>query len=178
MPEPREKGKNTAMEHKANILVIDDEAIVCRNCKRMLADEGYEVETTMNGFEALEHLKREDFDIAVVDLKMPEIGGMELLDASAGKLPPPSTHAPDLIIVDASTPTAGVGKLLQEVKDRLPAARCVALVSSLQQSAATLAAGADRVLLAGFSAAEFFQIIHELAMEGCQGISENYHGPI
>jgi DNA-binding NtrC family response regulator len=61
------------------ILVVDDEMIVCESCKRILEEEGYEVETALGGMEAFEKMKENPFDIVITDLKMPGIDGMEVL---------------------------------------------------------------------------------------------------
>lgn len=69
------------MHNKARILVVDDEAVVCRNCQRILGDLGHEVSTLQSSRVAIERLKEEDFDLAILDVKMPGIDGMELLAA-------------------------------------------------------------------------------------------------
>jgi DNA-binding NtrC family response regulator len=61
------------------ILVVDDEMIVCESCKRILEEEGYEVETALSGKEAFEKMKGDPFDVVITDLKMPGIDGMEVL---------------------------------------------------------------------------------------------------
>ncbi len=61
------------------ILVVDDEAIVCESCQRILQEEGYEVECALSGKEAFERMKENPFDIVITDLKMPGIDGMEVL---------------------------------------------------------------------------------------------------
>lgn len=61
------------------ILVVDDEMIVCESCKRILEEEGYEVEIALSGKEAFEKMKATPYDIVITDLKMPEIDGMEVL---------------------------------------------------------------------------------------------------
>ncbi len=65
----------------AKILVVDDEEIVCLSCQRVLTEEGYEVKTTLNSQEALQLMADEHFDLAIVDLKMPGLNGMDLLRA-------------------------------------------------------------------------------------------------
>ena len=65
----------------AKILVVDDEEIVLLSCERVLSEEGYELRTLLSGREALPLLGEETFDLAIVDLKMPGIGGIELLRA-------------------------------------------------------------------------------------------------
>jgi DNA-binding NtrC family response regulator len=53
--------------------------IVCESCKRILEEEGYEVETALSGMEAFGKMKENPFDIVITDLKMPGIDGMEVL---------------------------------------------------------------------------------------------------
>src|SRR4030066_611529 len=69
------------------ILVIDDEMIVCESCKRILEEEGYEVETALSGKEAFDKMKTAPFDIVLTDLKMPGIDGMEVLKTFRKKYP-------------------------------------------------------------------------------------------
>ncbi len=61
------------------ILVVDDEEIVGESCKRILEEEGYEVETALSGEEAFRKMKENPYDIVLTDLKMPGIDGMEVL---------------------------------------------------------------------------------------------------
>ncbi len=61
------------------ILVVDDEMIVCESCKRILEEEGYEVEAALSGKEAFEKMKANPFEIVITDLKMPGIDGMDVL---------------------------------------------------------------------------------------------------
>ncbi len=67
------------MTSPTRILVIDDEQVVCQSCFRILSEEGYAVETTCNGHEGLTKAEQMPYDILIVDLKMPGIGGMEVL---------------------------------------------------------------------------------------------------
>jgi two-component system NtrC family response regulator len=64
---------------KGNILVVDDEVVICKSIQRILSPEGYEVKTALSGEEALEKISQESFDIVITDLKMPGMDGMELL---------------------------------------------------------------------------------------------------
>lgn len=61
------------------ILVVDDEEIVGESCKRILEEDGYEVETALSGEEALRKMKENPYDIVLTDLKMPGMDGMEVL---------------------------------------------------------------------------------------------------
>ena len=66
--------------NKEDILVIDDELTVCRSCQKILIEEGYSVSIALNGREGLERAMQEDFDLVLVDLKMPDIDGMEIVE--------------------------------------------------------------------------------------------------
>jgi CheY-like chemotaxis protein/glycine cleavage system H lipoate-binding protein len=67
------------MGYRANVLVVDDEEIVCRSCRRILAQEGHNVQTALNGREALRKVEEDKYDVLIADWKMPEIDGMEVL---------------------------------------------------------------------------------------------------
>ena len=69
------------------VLVVDDEPSICRSCEKILVREGYEVKTVLSGAGALELLGREPFDLVFTDLKMAEMGGMELLEALRSQYP-------------------------------------------------------------------------------------------
>ena len=63
------------------ILVVDDELGMREGCRRILAAEGYDVETADNGLAGFELFqKRGNFAAALVDLKMPRMGGLEVLE--------------------------------------------------------------------------------------------------
>lgn len=61
-----------------NILVVDDEKTVCNSCKKILTQEGYNVEVALSGEEALNKVKGNGFDVVIADWKMPEIDGIEV----------------------------------------------------------------------------------------------------
>jgi DNA-binding NtrC family response regulator len=60
-------------------LVIDDDESIRLGCTQSLELEGYQVRSAKNGKEGLELAREESFDVVVVDLKMPETGGMTVL---------------------------------------------------------------------------------------------------
>jgi DNA-binding NtrC family response regulator len=66
-------------ERPPRILVVDDEANICRTVQRILARSGAQVETALNGQEALDLLAARPFDAVLTDLKMSRLGGMEFL---------------------------------------------------------------------------------------------------
>ncbi len=61
------------------ILVIDDEDIVRVSCERTLTPEGYEVRLASSGKEGIELLEKEFFGLILLDLKMPDMDGIEVL---------------------------------------------------------------------------------------------------
>ena len=59
------------------VLLIDDEETLVEYLSKRLLREGYEVKATFSGEEAIEAANNTDFDVAVVDLKMPGMDGVE-----------------------------------------------------------------------------------------------------
>ncbi len=68
------------MEPKVNILVVDDEEIVRDSLASWLEEDGYEVEALENGMKALERLPLKEWSLALVDLKMPGMDGIQLME--------------------------------------------------------------------------------------------------
>jgi CheY-like chemotaxis protein len=62
------------------ILVVDDEESIRLLFKEELEEEGYEVELAEGGEEALEKLTQWKPDLVTLDLKMPDMGGLEVLE--------------------------------------------------------------------------------------------------
>ena len=71
------------------ILIVDDEASLRLFLSEELAEEGYEVHVAANGHEALTLLKRQPIDLAIIDLQMPGINGLELMAAIENMIDPP-----------------------------------------------------------------------------------------
>ncbi len=61
------------------ILVAEDEEITLNNLLDTLREEGYEVHGTKDGYEAVQSLGKEHFDLFITDIKMPGYNGIELL---------------------------------------------------------------------------------------------------
>jgi two-component system, NtrC family, response regulator HydG len=60
------------------ILVVDDEPDICANLRDILSEFGYKVDTATSGASALELVDRGSYDVALLDLKMPGMTGVEL----------------------------------------------------------------------------------------------------
>lgn len=64
---------------RAHILVIDDDELILSLFKETLEEQGHAVVVASNSTEGLECVKRWDFDLIFLDLKMPDMDGAELL---------------------------------------------------------------------------------------------------
>ena len=63
----------------ARILIVDDEEIVVKSCLRILGDGAYAVESAQSGIEALRKIEESGFDILILDIMMPQMDGLEVL---------------------------------------------------------------------------------------------------
>jgi PAS domain S-box-containing protein len=61
------------------ILVVDDEERIRKSLSGLLQDNGYEVVTAVSGLECLQIMSAQDFDLVILDIVMPEMGGIEVL---------------------------------------------------------------------------------------------------
>lgn len=62
------------------IQVIDDEQIICDGCRLALAEKGHSVEYHLKGRAGLKAIREGDFDLVLLDMKLPDIDGMEVLE--------------------------------------------------------------------------------------------------
>jgi len=67
------------MTSKTKILVVDDE-LGPRESLRMILKDDYEVETAANGKQAINCLEQIEYDLAILDIRMPDVNGIELLE--------------------------------------------------------------------------------------------------
>jgi len=96
---------------KTRILVVEDDAIVRVTISNLLYDEGYDVSTANDGFDALLHLQQAVPDLLLSDLNMPQMSGFELLSVVRRRFPEilvvassgayDSSAIPDGVIADA-----------------------------------------------------------------------------
>lgn len=64
---------------KANILIVDDDIDICRTLRLILEEHGYNVDVAYTGKEAIEKSKRKIYQAALLDIKLPDVEGTELL---------------------------------------------------------------------------------------------------
>ena len=65
---------------KNKILLVEDEAVVRESVQDWLTDDGYDIECVESGEEALERLKKEEFGVIVLDLRLPGIDGLQVFE--------------------------------------------------------------------------------------------------
>jgi two-component system response regulator HydG len=61
------------------ILIVDDDKSILRTFTRILQKHGYEIDTAETGKEAIEKADKKNFDLALVDIRLPDMDGTELL---------------------------------------------------------------------------------------------------
>ena len=93
------------MVENTHVLVVDDEEVVREGCRRVLTGKGYEISTAENGKQALEILAEEKIDIILLDLKMPIMGGEEVLEKTRTTYP----DIPAIVITGHGTVDTAVG---------------------------------------------------------------------
>ncbi len=86
----------------ASILVVEDEETLAESLRYNLAREGYQVTLVANGRLALESYRRRDFDLVVLDLMLPGLGGLDVLRRIRG-----SSETP-VVVVTAKDAEADV----------------------------------------------------------------------
>jgi ActR/RegA family two-component response regulator len=78
-------GKEVTVEwERPAVLIVDDEEEICDLICEELAEKDYVCEVSLSAFDALAKMKRNNFDLALVDIKLPGMSGIDLL-REAGK---------------------------------------------------------------------------------------------
>ena len=80
------------MAETASILVVDDERGIREGCRRILMSEGFSVDVAENGEEGLKSTKARPFDLILVDLMMPVMSGLEMMEQVR-------QHDPEIIMI-------------------------------------------------------------------------------
>jgi DNA-binding response OmpR family regulator len=62
------------------LLIAEDDPLTSKAIEHRLMLDNYEIHTAFNGKRAIEILKKEDFDLLLVDIHMPFKGGLEIID--------------------------------------------------------------------------------------------------
>ena len=64
---------------KKHIIVIDDDKSILRTFTRILQKSGYEIDVAETGKEALEKTRKKTYDLALIDIRLPDMDGTDLL---------------------------------------------------------------------------------------------------
>ncbi|HSV49315.1 MAG TPA: response regulator [Candidatus Acidoferrales bacterium] len=98
--------------HKKTILVVDDDKSILRTFTRILQKSGYEIDTAETGKEAMEKTENRQYDLALVDIRLPDMDGTDLL----AKLKKQLQHTVKIMITGFPSLETGV-KALDEGAD-------------------------------------------------------------
>ena len=99
-------------ENKKTILVVDDDKSILRTFTRILQKSGYEIDTAETGKEAMEKTENRHYDLALVDIRLPDMDGTDLL----AKLKKPLQSTVKIMITGFPSLETGV-KALDEGAD-------------------------------------------------------------
>jgi CheY-like chemotaxis protein len=71
-------GMTRASGREKRGLVVEDEPTIAKVCVRVLGAEGFEVDVAVDGESAQDRLRRNMYDLCLIDIRMPKMGGIEL----------------------------------------------------------------------------------------------------
>lgn len=97
-------------------MIVDDELVICKSCEKILRRAGHDALYATSGRQALRLLESEPFDIVFTDLKMIDIGGMEVLQTIKQKYP----NTVVVIITGYATISSAVETMRSGAFDFLP----------------------------------------------------------
>jgi two-component system sensor histidine kinase/response regulator len=104
------------LSKQATILVIDDERAMRDSCSQVLTKDGYLTETAQDGDSGLQKVNQLKPDLVLVDLKMPGMGGMELLERIAEI----DSNIVSIVITGYATIESAVEAMKRNAYDFLP----------------------------------------------------------
>jgi len=76
------------LSEKARILVVDDDESIRKAMTAVLEEEGYVVDTAQSGKEAVEKCSTSHYNLALIDIRLPDMEGTRLLNAMKQSTPP------------------------------------------------------------------------------------------
>lgn len=93
-------GSRLSAENSSRVLVVDDEPSIRLLVTRALEKRGFEVDSATDGVEALQKLSERRYDLLVLDLMMPRLDGLGVIE----KLPE-NGAVPKILIMTAASPS-------------------------------------------------------------------------
>jgi DNA-binding NtrC family response regulator len=103
------------MTGRIHILAVDDDVIACQLLQEVLQKEGYQVSTATSGQEAIRLAQEVPFDLAILDIRMPDVSGIEVLKA----LKRMNAHMPVLMATAYSSMHTAIEAIRQGAYDYL-----------------------------------------------------------
>ncbi len=71
-----------------NVLVIDNEDVICTACHLVLTEQGHAVDYCKTGKTGLLAMKQSRYDLVLLDMKLPDMDGMDILRSLKDEMPP------------------------------------------------------------------------------------------
>ena len=125
------------MKADGYVLIVDDEASLRQTLARILQRAGYEVTTTASGGEALTLLSEHSFDLVYLDIRMPDISGLEALKRIHAKFPELPvilfTAQPDLNSAVEALRSGAIDYLLKPLKPQTIIERTQSILATKQR---------------------------------------------
>jgi DNA-binding response OmpR family regulator len=125
------------MKADGHILIVDDEASLRQTLARILQRAGYEVTTTASGVEALTQLSEHPFDLVYLDIRMPDISGLEVLKRIHTQFPEVPvilfTAQPDLSSAVEALRSGAIDYLLKPLKPQTIIERTQSVLATKQR---------------------------------------------
>ena len=120
------------MNNETRILIVDDDDTIRSTMKAILEDEGYEVDLAASGKEGIKKSKETSYNIALLDIRLPDMEGVELLKLMKPAVPrtrkimvtgyPSTQNAIEALNKNADAyliKPVDIEKLLNTIKDQL-----------------------------------------------------------
>jgi len=73
------------MNRKYKILIVDDENEILATYKDFFIKRGFDVDIAHDGVEGLSKMRRIEFDLAIVDMKMPKMNGIKMIETAVNE---------------------------------------------------------------------------------------------
>jgi DNA-binding NtrC family response regulator len=75
------------LDRNVRILIVDDDESIRKTMKAILEDEGYKVDLAASGKEAVQRTNSTDYNLAILDIRLPDMEGIELLKLMKDSVP-------------------------------------------------------------------------------------------
>jgi PAS domain S-box-containing protein len=180
------------------ILIVDDEADISLILKLQLEDAGYSTVRAQDGIEALECLAKERFDLMLLDIKMPRLNGIQVLERAQSEFPEVAVvmmtaHGNESIAVEAMKKGAAdyvakpfssddavkkVGRAIAFNRSRLENLRLQEELAREQQKVAAILEGMTDLLIAVDSAGLVMTVNHRAEEQFCLPRNEIIGKPV